>query len=461
MKSLSKILFHYLATAVLIVLSVLLFNVVLYVIIGFQIIRSTNFISRTTGQIASEISEEDGRPALSEEGYDYLEGDYSWAMLLDDAGNIVWQWQLPENLDHSYTVPQVSAFSKWYLDDYPVTTRVTDYGLLVTAHPRDTIWKYNVSESLSFLHKIPNAIGAGLICNLLFVVVLCLLLGFFFYRSLRSVAVGIERLSRQEAIRLPEKGMTELLARQLNQTSRILEQQKKHLQKRDDARTTWISGVSHDIRTPLSLIMGYADTLKGDPALSTDHRQQARLIEEQSLQIKQLIEDLNLTSKLEYDMQPLRLSSFSPAGLLREIVSGFYNQGLPDRYAFDLYIDPGVEKMLVKGDRQLILRAFRNLLHNSIRHNPQGCTVTVTAYPDAERICFQVSDDGCGIPGEIIRLLNRDVSVPSASEQPPGAPHIMGLRIVCQIFQAHGWTIRFTDNHTIHIWPGKEPEQPS
>ena len=42
--------------------------------------------------------------------------------------------------------------------------------------------------------------------------------------------------------------------------------------------------------------MGYADTLKGDPALSTDHRQQARLIEEQSLQIKQLIEDLNLTS---------------------------------------------------------------------------------------------------------------------------------------------------------------------
>ena len=50
MKSLSKILFHYLATAVLIVLSVLLFNVVLYVIIGFQIIRSTNFISRTTGR---------------------------------------------------------------------------------------------------------------------------------------------------------------------------------------------------------------------------------------------------------------------------------------------------------------------------------------------------------------------------------------------------------------------------
>ena len=117
--------------------------------------------------------------------------------------------------------------------------------------------------------------------------------------------------------------------------------------------------------------------------------------------------------------------------------------------------------MLVKGDRQLILRAFRNLLHNSIRHNPQGCTVTVTACPDAEGICFQVSDDGCGIPDEIIRLLNRDVSVPSASEQPPGAPHIMGLRIVCQIFQAHGWTIRFTDNHTIHIWPGKEPEQPS
>ena len=97
---------------------------------------------------------------------------------------------------------------------------------------------------------------------------------------------------------------------------------------------------------------------------------------------------------------------------------------------------------------------------NAFNWEGKWCDIRI-AYPDAERICFQVSDDGCGIPGEIIRLLNRDVSVPSASEQPPGAPHIMGLRIVCQIFQAHGWTIRFTDNHTIHIWPGKEPEQPS
>lgn len=455
MKSLSKILIRYLATAVLIVLSVLFFNILLYIFLTFQLLHSNSFIERNTREIAAEFISEGNVPVLSEKGLSYLESGYAWAMVLDDDGAVVWQWRLPENLNHTYTVSEVSAFSKWYLDDYPVTTRIIDCGLLVTAHPRDTMWKYNVSESLAFLDNLPGALTAGLIGNLLFVVVLCLVLGFLFYRSLRSIAVGIERLSRQEAIRIPEKGMTALLAHQLNQTSKILEQQKAHLKKRDDARTTWISGVSHDIRTPLSLIVGYADALKSDPALGEEQRQQIQMIEDQSIQIKRLIEDLNLTSKLEYEMQPLRLSSFSPAGLLREIVSGFYNQGLPERYSFDLYIDPAVEKCQLQGDRQLLQRAFHNLIHNSIRHNPQGCAVTVSAWPEADWICFRIADDGCGIPDEVIQALTQEPSPEADSEHAPNVPHIMGLRIVCQIVKAHGWILQFSDAHTIHIWAGE------
>ena len=87
----------------------------------------------------------------------------------------------------------------------------------------------------------------------------------------------------------------------------MLEQQRWNLEKRDTARTEWISGVSHDIRTPLSMVMGYADNLENDAALPEEARKQAGIIKEQSLKIKTLIEDLNLTSKLEYQMQPLRM----------------------------------------------------------------------------------------------------------------------------------------------------------
>ncbi len=81
-------------------------------------------------------------------------------------------------------------------------------------------------------------------------------------------------------------GIADGLAKKLNQTSRILEEQNQQLAKRDHARTNWISGVSHDIRTPLSLIMGYADTLVRDHSMGEEQKKKAVSIQRQSLMIK-------------------------------------------------------------------------------------------------------------------------------------------------------------------------------
>ena len=69
----------------------------------------------------------------------------------------------------------------------------------------------------------------------------------------------------------------------------------------------------------------------------------------------------------------------------------------------------------------------------------------VTAYPDDGGICFQISDNGSGIPDRILRFLT--VPEPDAEK----APHILGLQIARQIFRAHGWEMVFTDANTIHI----------
>lgn len=459
MKSLSKIIARYLMTAVLIILVTLFLNLFLFVILAFQIVRSTNSLERTSREIAGELSVSDGQIVLSASGYEYLSSAYVWGMILNDAGQVIWEWQLPDHLNHAYTANDIARFSKWYLDDYPVTERVTEYGLLVVAYPRGTLWKYCVSDSVERIRVIMRMIPVSLGANLIFVFLLTLFFGSRFYHSLRGIAVGIQQLSEQKDIHLPERGMTELLARQLNQTSGILTAQREQLAKRDNARTSWISGVSHDIRTPLSLIMGYASAMKEDDSLSPQQQRQMEMIERQSLQIRQLIEDLNLTSRLEYDMQPLQIEAFKPARLLREIVSDFYNQGLGEHHLIDLYIDPALEQHTLSGDSKLLTRAFRNLIQNSIRHNPGGCTVTVTAYPTEKHICFQVSDNGCGIPENVIQALTG--TLPDAGQQPSSdiqakekAPHIMGLRIARQVFHAHGWVMQFSDQRTIHILTG-------
>ncbi|MBS6395960.1 MAG: HAMP domain-containing histidine kinase [Clostridiales bacterium] len=455
MKSLSKIFARYLATAVMIVLITLFFNLILYVVLAFRLIQSSDFTARNSREIAAELSSENGTVSLSDKGHTMLEQGYSFAMLLDDKGQILWRWQLPSELDHPYTARDIARFSRWYLDDYPVTERITDYGLLVIGQEKGSVWKYCVSESMDLIDQLPSTIALALLANLLFILLFALFLGFLFYRSLRVIAIGIERLSNQKAIRLPERGMTEILAKQLNLTSSVLESQKERLQKRDDARTSWISGVSHDIRTPLSLIMGYASTLTADPSLSGEQRRQAELIQQQSIQIKRLIEDLNLTSRLEYGMQPLRVSEFSPAALLRRLVTDFYNQGLSPSHVIDLYIDPETEHVLLTGDENLLERAFRNLIQNSIRHNPGGCSVTVTVKSFSDQILFQVSDDGCGIPDAVLQILEQEnhtaKETPHRKEDAEKAPHIMGLRIVLQIVRAHGWNLQFTDSHTIRI----------
>lgn len=446
MKSLSKIFVRYLMTAAIIILVTLFLNLALFFLTGWQIINSSSPRVHTSREIAAELQETSGTVSLSDVGYQYLKQGYSWAMLLDDSGQVCWNWNLPSELNHTYTPNEIAAFSKWYLDDYPVTERATDEGLLVLAAPKGSLWKHNDVYDMNHLNHLIFMVPVTLIADLIFVFLLSLFMGFLFYRSLRAIAVGIERLSEQKPIHLPEKGITEMLARQLNRTSDILTDQKKRLDQRDDARTNWISGVSHDIRTPLSLIMGYASALKEDSSLSEVQRHQAELIEFQSLQIKRLIEDLNLTSRLEYEMQPLRPADFQPSRLLRKIVSDFYNQGLSDSFVIELYIDPEVEQMTLTGDTALLERAFRNLIQNSIRHNPGGCTVTVTVRPEKEGVRFRLSDDGCGIPERVIQSLNG--TLPETEK----APHIMGLRIVWQILKAHGWEIMFADERTICIF---------
>ena len=124
-------------------------------------------------------------------------------------------------------------------------------------------------------------------------------------RSVRPIADGIQALPTKAPLYVKEKGLLSDLAKDINRTADILQSQRSDLRKKEAARADWISGVSHDIRTPLSMVMGYAGQLEDAPELSEDDRRKAAIIRQQSVKMKNLVNDLNLASKLEYNMQPL------------------------------------------------------------------------------------------------------------------------------------------------------------
>ena len=306
---------------------------------------------------------------------------------------------------------------------------------------------------------------------------LLLVVGWRYHRHTRSVTEAVKALARGESVHLPEEGVLEELAHSINQTSEKLEEQKRSLDRRDTARVDWIRGISHDIRTPLSMVMGYSEILEEDESLTEEQRQSISIIKGESIKMKSLIDDLNLTSKLEYDRQPLRLTELSPAGLLRESVAGMLNscgldpegretereeQDLLDRYNLDLLILPEFEGLLLQGDHHLLRRVFDNLIGNAIRHNPGGCSIMILAYRAKEAAIVEIRDDGAGIPETVARTVNSigsEFLTQEEEEEPaaepgelPDRPHIMGMRIAKQIVKAHGGNLFVRpDRHTVEV----------
>lgn len=443
MKSLLRIVVRYFLTAIFISFSIVLLSIGVYIwsVASYRTKGYYAVLSQITDGFY--IDDETKSLYLKPECLDLIKEQYLFAMELDQNGNIIWQYNLPNELKRQYSLSDMASMTRWYLEDYPVKVWVHDYGIFVAGLPKNSVAKYRLELS-------PKALSSLLVwlplCNLGFILVLCMILAFKLYHALLPIGKGLDSLADNRPICLRETGITCELAKKLNQTSQILTLQHEALEKRDMARTNWITGVSHDIRTPLSMVMGYAESLEGCQELSLELQHKAAIIKEQSLVIRDLIEDLNLTSKLEYQMHPLRIGCCRPAAMIRQLAAAYYNQNLPDSYEILLEISHKGDEAAVSGDKRLLNRAFQNIIGNSIRHNPEGCAIWISVDGNDSFCLITFSDNGIGLPDYICCYLSSD----DESFLSEGT-HILGLRLVKQIVTAHDGTFTVIDNHTIQI----------
>ena len=225
------------------------------------------------------------------------------------------------------------------------------------------------------------------------------------------------------------------MADSINRASRILNRQ-------NQARANWISGVSHDIRTPLSMIMGYSGRIAGNAAANDSIRAQAETIKQQSMKIKDLVQDLNLVSQLEYDMQPVHKEPVRLSKLLRSYTAELLSTELFGNYPVELHIPPSAETLTLNCDARLISRAVGNLVQNSIRHNPEGCSIDLCLNCTADTICLSVSDNGVGLSVEKLKELKEKPHYMESTDDRLDLRHGLGLILVRQIVDAHKGTMQ-------------------
>ena len=278
MKTFSRVVRRYVLATAAIILLLMILGVAAVIGIGYYYGKIPKDGFRySSSQVANHLRRDPSGEFVFEElpAETWLEG-YAWAMVLDDAGQVIWQYDLPPELDRAYTVTEVASFARWYLDDYPVFCQIRDYGMLVLGMPKGSIARYNFYSDPDLITGIFANTGRVLVAVVVLIFVGCLLVSWRSTRSLQAVTDGLDILAGGGTVDLPTKGFTGELARRLNQTSEQLRSRNQIIQRRDEARTNWIAGVSHDIRTPLSLILGWAEQIQTDGTVPAKARQKAR-----------------------------------------------------------------------------------------------------------------------------------------------------------------------------------------
>ena len=396
--------------------------------------------SFSIGEFSDHVILQGGNWVADDAAISMLREESAWAMLLNEDGDVVWQQDLPENLPRSYTSAEVASFSRWYLEDYPVKiwTRA-DGCLMVVGFQPGTLVKYYFSLEWPYMGVMFAGIGAVFIGNLVFIVFLVLRNTRRVERAMTPILEGIQNLSHGRAQYLKEQGELAEINAGLNRAA-------DYMRKKDNTRAEWIRGVSHDIRTPLSMVLGYASELENDRALPQEARKQAGIIRREGEKMRRLIDELNLTTKLEYALQPIRFKDVDWVEISRQAVSEVLNGGLESRYELIFTeMHPGRPIHLL-GDDGLLRRMLDNLIRNSITHNPQGCRIVLSVGEGNGRCLCMVSDDGMGIAPEFLKVLNRGNDIASTREGDESAEHGLGLKLVMQIVKAHRGTICFDDS---------------
>lgn len=142
-------------------------------------------------------------------------------------------------------------------------------------------------------------------------------------------------------------------------------------------------------------------------------------------------------------MQPLHKKELRLSVLARQAAADTLNNGLDERYAIELHLNN--EPVKIKGDEKLLLRAIGNLVNNSVRHNPEGCTITLETSLAEDGYCLTVKDDGQGIPPE---RLTEITELPFSAKRTRSVHqgHGLGLPMVARITEAHGGTLVVKNN---------------
>lgn len=225
---------------------------------------------------------------------------------------------------------------------------------------------------------------------------------------------------------------------QVYRAGHTLQQEIERLERIEDYRRDFLGNVSHELKTPIFVISGFAEQLLDgaldDPAVN---RRFVEKIGRNAARLDTLARDLLAISRIESGELRMTMAPFDVGALAREVVEAMEPVAAANEVALGLRLAPNLPP--ARGDRDQLRQVLVNLVDNAVKYNDPGGRVELSATPTpGGRVRVAVVDDGIGVPPEELpRLTERFYRVDRSRSRAQGGTGL-GLAIVKHVLEAHG-----------------------
>lgn len=212
------------------------------------------------------------------------------------------------------------------------------------------------------------------------------------------------------------------------------------LRRLERVRQDFVANVSHEFKTPLTAIRGFAETLLEGALEDVEHRKRfVEIIQDHAERLTRLTDDLLKLSTIEAGQMDLNLRTVNPAELLKMCVDTASFAAKKKQQT--LTVDCAGGLPAVRGDSGRLRDVLQNLLDNAVQYTPLGGHIIASAASDGPEVIFTVTDNGIGIPqAEQERIFERFYRVDEGRSREAGGTGL-GLSIARHIAEAHGGRI--------------------
>ena len=207
------------------------------------------------------------------------------------------------------------------------------------------------------------------------------------------------------------------------------------LQRLEDMRRDFVANISHEMRTPLTVITGYLESLiDHETSLSEDARKSISLMQEQTTRMQHLVTDLLFLSRIETGPRTSTWEPVAVPAMLAAIREDAIALSGEEKHKITMDVD---DDIWLRANETELRSAFSNLIFNGVRYTPPGGKISVRWFADKDGAHLSVSDTGIGIPTQHIpRLTERFYRVDTARSRERGGTGL-GLAIVKHVLQRH------------------------